>query len=110
MLKVDAGQSGRYCDGVSRRNFLQIGALAIGGMTLADVLRAEDAAGVRNSQKAMINIHLSGGPSHQDMFDLKPEAAREFRGEFNPITTNAGFQICEHFPELAKNADKFAVI
>jgi hypothetical protein len=111
MLKVDAGQSGRYCDGVSRRNFLQIGALAIGGMTLADVLRAEDAAGVRNSQKAVINIHLSGGPSHQDMFDLKPEAAREFRGEFSPISTNVpGLQICEHFPELAKMTDKYAVI
>lgn len=111
MLKVDAGRSGRYCDGVARRNFLQIGALAIGGMTLADLLRAEDAAGVRNSQKAVINIHLSGGPSHQDMFDLKPEAAREFRGEFSPISTNVpGLQICEHFPELAGMADKYAVI
>lgn len=111
MLKVDAGRSGHYCDGIARRNFLQIGALAIGGMTLADVLRAEDAAGVRNSQKAVINIHLSGGPSHQDMFDLKPEAAREFRGEFSPISTNVpGLQICEHFPELAGITDKYAVI
>ena len=111
MLKVDAGRSGRYCDGVARRNFLQIGALAIGGMTLADLLRAEDAAGVRNSQKAVINIHLSGGPSHQDMFDLKPEAAREFRGEFSPISTNVpGLQICEHFPELAKITDKYVAI
>lgn len=111
MLKVDAGRSGQYCDGASRRNFLQIGALAIGGMTLADMLRAEDAAGVRNSQKAVINIHLSGGPSHQDMFDLKPEAPREFRGEFSPISTNVpGLQICEHFPELAKITDKYAVI
>lgn len=111
MLKVDAGRSGRYCDGIARRNFLQIGALAIGGMTLADLLRAEDAAGVRNSHKAVINIHLNGGPSHQDMFDLKPEAAREFRGEFSPISTNVpGLQICEHFPELAKITDKYAVI
>ena len=111
MLKVDAGRSGRYCDGVARRNFLQIGALAIGGMTLADLLRAEEAAGVRNSQKAVINIHLSGGPSHQDMFDLKPEAAHEFRGEFNPISTNVpGLQICEHFPELAKITDKYVAI
>jgi hypothetical protein len=111
MLKIDAGRSGYFCDGVSRRNFLQVGALAIGGMTLADLLRAEDAAGVRNSQKAIINIHLGGGPSHQDMFDLKPEAPREFRGEFNPISTNVpGLQICELFPELAKITDKYAVI
>jgi hypothetical protein len=110
MLKIDMGRTGRYCDGVSRRSFLEIGALAIGGLSLPQVLRAEEASG-RTSQKAIINIHLSGGPSHQDMFDLKPEAAVEFRGEFNPIPTNVpGLQICEHMPELAKNTDKYAVI
>jgi len=80
-------------------------------LTLADLLRAEESAGIKSSHKAVINIHLGGGPSHQDMFDLKPEAANEFRGEFNPISTNVpGMQICEHFPQLATMADKFAVI
>ena len=67
--------------------------------------------GQSSSQKAIINIHLSGGPSHQDTFDLKPDAAREFRGEFNPIKTNvSGMDICEHLPQLATMADRFAVI
>jgi hypothetical protein len=66
---------------------------------------------VGSSNKAIINVHLSGGPSHQDMFDLKPEAASEFRGDFKPISTNVpGMDICEHFPQLATMADKFAVI
>lgn len=115
MLKISAGNSNRYCDGVSRRSFLKLGALsaaAAGGtFTLADLLRAEAAAGVGSSTKAIINIHLGGGPSHQDMFDLKPNAPVEFRGEFNPVKTNvSGIEICEHMPLLAKMADKYAII
>ncbi len=97
--------------GVSRRNFLKVGAAGVGGLTLADLLRAEAAAGTGSSNKALINIHLAGGPSHQDTFDLKPDAPSEYRGEFNPISTNApGLDICEHFPMLAQSADKFSVI
>jgi uncharacterized protein (DUF1501 family) len=111
MLKIRFGSTTGYCDGVSRRSFMKLGAMTIGGLTLADLMRAEAAAGVGGSNKAIINVHLSGGPSHQDMFDLKPDAPREFRGEFNPIATNVpGLEICEHFPQLAKMADKFAVI
>ncbi len=111
MLKLISGGPSRYCDGVSRRSFLQLGALGIGGLTLADVLRAEQAVGARSSTKAVINIHLGGGPSHQDMFDLKPNAPVEYRGEFNPIPTNvAGIEICEHMPKLAQMADKYAII
>ena len=111
MLSIDLGRNSRYCDGISRRNMLKLGVLGMGGLTLPGLLRAEAAAGRGSSNKAIINIHLSGGPSHQDMFDLKPDAAREFRGEFNPIKTNVeGLDICEHFPKLAKMADKFAVI
>lgn len=99
------------CNGVSRRSFLRIGALGAGGLTLAQLYQAEAQAGLADSHKAVINIHLSGGPSHQDMFDLKPEAPREFRGEFNPIPTNiAGMEICEHLPLLAKMADRFAIV
>jgi hypothetical protein len=108
MLDVSTRQASRYCDGVSRRNFLHIGALGIAGVTLADVLRAEQG---RSSTRSIINIHLGGGPSHQDMFDLKPEAPVEFRGEFNPIKTNvSGIEICELMPKLATIADKYAII
>lgn len=111
MLRLTSGQQQHYCNGVSRRSFLQMGAAGIGGLTLAGLYRAEAAAGISSSSKALINIHLGGGPSHQDMFDLKPEAPREFRGEFNPIKTNvSGIEICEHLPLLAQMADKFAVI
>lgn len=111
MLRLSSGGSSRSCDGVSRRSFLHLGALGVGGFTLADLLRAEHAAGIRTSTRAIINIHLSGGPSHQDLFDLKPLAPVEYRGEFNPIPTNVpGIEICEHLPKLARLADKFAVI
>jgi hypothetical protein len=111
MLKIRFGSKSGYCDGVLRRSFLKLGAMTIGGLTLAELLRAEAAAGVGSSNKAIINVHLSGGPSHQDMWDLKPAAPAEFRGEFNPIATNVpGMEICEHFPKLATMADKFAVI
>jgi len=114
MLTIFGSKRGDFCDGVSRRNFIKIGALGIGGATaglsLPQLLQAESAAGVKRSQKAVIVVYLPGGPSHQDMWDLKPEAPSEFRGEFKPIKTNAGFEICEHFPNLAKMGDKFAVI
>lgn len=110
MLRILTGGPSHYCDGISRRSFLQVGALGIAGVTLADILRAESRT-IGSSEKAIINIHLSGGPSHQDMFDLKPDAPAEYRGEFNPIATNVpGLEICEHFPLLATMADKFAVI
>src|ERR1051325_3155094 len=98
------------CDGIARRNFLKIGAMGLGGLALPDLLRAEAKAG-KSPSKALINVHLSGGPSHQDMWDLKPEAPSEVRGEFRPIPTNVpGMEICELFPRLAKMADKFALI
>lgn len=99
------------CDGIRRRNFLKIGALGMGGLALPDLLRLEAKDGKKSSTKALINVHLSGGPSHQDMWDLKPDAASEIRGEFRPIPTNVtGMEICELFPKLARMADKFALI
>jgi hypothetical protein len=105
------GKSGQYCDGFSRRGFLKIGALAAGGLTLPELLRAEAAAGAKATGKSIINIYLPGGPSHMDMFDLKPDAPKEYRGEFHPINTQvSGFQICELFPKLAKISKKFSVV
>ncbi len=103
----------RYCDGVSRRSFFQIGAAGLGGLTLADLLRADQqAVGTgRAANKAIINIHLGGGPPHLDMFDMKPTAPVEFRGEFRPISTNvSGIEICELFPRLAGMTDKLAIV
>ena len=111
MLNIDLGLASRYCDGISRRSMLKLGACTLGGLSLARLFEAEAAAGLGSSSKAIINIHLGGGPSHQDMFDLKPDAPREFRGEFNPIKTNvSGIEICEHMPLLAHMADKYAII
>src|SRR5437899_3307627 len=105
------GNHTRFCDGVSRRNFLKIGALGLGGLTLPQILQAESQSGIRCSHKAVIMIFLPGGPSHQDIFDLKTDAPSEIRGEFKPISTNvSGIQICEHLPLLAKMMDKMALI
>ncbi|MBS0263413.1 MAG: DUF1501 domain-containing protein [Planctomycetes bacterium] len=107
------GARAQFCDGVSRRNFLQIGAAGVAGLTLADFLRADE-SGAKNvdyKKKSIINVYLGGGPSHMDTFDLKPEAAKEFRGDFNPIDTNVpGIQICELMPQVAKMMDKFAIL
>lgn len=97
-----------FCDGISRRNFLTIGGMALGGIALPDVLRAEAQGRSGHSHKAIINIYLPGGPSHLDMWDLKPNAPREIRGEFSPIRTNVpGIEICELFPRMAAMMDKF---
>jgi hypothetical protein len=101
----------RYCDGLARRSFLRIGGLALGGLGLVDLLRAEETAGKRRSQKAVIMVYLSGGLSHHDSFDMKPAAPTEVRGEFKPIATNLpGVQICELLPKTAAMLDKFALI
>lgn len=105
------GQPYRHCDGVTRRHFLTAGALTTGGLTLAGLLRAEAAAGVQNSNKAIINIHLDGGPPHMDMIDLKPDAPAEIRGEFTGIQTAIpGYSICELMPKLAALAGKLVFI
>ena len=112
MLTLWGGKQ-RFCDGLSRRSFLQIGAFGA-GLTLAGMLRARAlAAGGApgTSGKSAIMIYLPGGPSHIDMYDMKPEAPAEFRGEFKPIPTNVpGIQICEHMPRQARMVDKLAIL
>jgi hypothetical protein len=100
-----------FCDGFSRRGFLTIGGAAMGGLALSDILKMEAQAGIGSSHKAIINIYLPGGPSHLDMWDLKPNAPVEIRGEFDPINTNVpGIQICELFPKIAAMMDKFVIV
>jgi hypothetical protein len=110
MLSI-LGPSHRLCDGISRRSFLQVGSLAMGGLSLSQLLQAEAQAGVGRSHKSVIMIFLSGGPPHQDMFDLKMDAPAEVRGEFYPIDTSVpGIQICEHLPRMAKMMHKLVPI
>src|SRR5213593_1718335 len=105
------GTSSRFCDGVSRRNFIRVGALGLGGLALPQLLQAEAQSGIRKSHKAIIMIYLPGGPPHQDMFDLKLDAPSEIRGEFKPIKTNVpGIQICEHLPRMGAMMDKLVPI
>ena len=117
MLTIVGPRQNGFCDRLDRRSFLQIGSLALGGATLSlpQLLRAEQAAATNGQQptrhKAVINIFLSGGPPHQDLVDLKPDAPSEIRGEFLPIDTNVpGIQICELLPKLAAMTDKLAII
>jgi hypothetical protein len=101
----------RFCDGLSRRSFLQIGSLGLGGLTLPQLLRAEQSGSVAKSNKSAIVVYLSGGISHLDTVDLKPEAPAEVRGEFHPIDSAVpGVQLCELLPQLAKCADRMAIL
>src|SRR5688572_15707308 len=105
--------SARYCDGLSRRGFLKAGTLAFGGLALADLLqlKAHGAVAPNRSGKSVIMICLGGGPSHVDMYDMKPDAPAEIRGEFRPIRSNvSGMKLGELLPRQAKIADKFAVV
>jgi hypothetical protein len=113
MLEV-RGPGYRCCDGVTRRSFLKVGFLGLAGLTLADHLRLQARAaenGQATKDTAVILLWLGGGPSHVDMYDLKPEAPAEFRGEFKPIATNVpGVQVGEHLPLQARHMDKMSVV
>jgi hypothetical protein len=113
MLEV-RGSAYRCCDGLSRRSFLKVGFLGLAGLSLADHLRlkaeaAENGEGTRDA--AVILIWLGGGPSHIDMYDLKPQAPAEFRGEFREVPTSvAGIRISEHLPLEARHMDKMSIV
>ncbi len=102
------------CEGLHRRDFLSAGAAGLLGLSLPDMLRAEaagDTASVRRPATGVIQIWLSGGPATIDMWDLKPGAPAEIRGEFRPIATAApGVSIAEHMPGLAKVMDRCALV
>jgi len=115
MIEIQ-GRSTRTCDGTTRRGFLRIGSLGVGGiglnaLALPDLLRLRALGAAPNNRKAVILIWQAGGPSHLDMYDLKPDAPAEFRGEFRPIATNvAGVDISEHLPLQARIMDKLAIV
>jgi hypothetical protein len=113
MLEV-RGSAYPCCDGVTRRSFLRVGFLGLAGLTLADRLRQKAVAaeqGRPSRDTAVILLWLGGGPSHIDMYDLKPDAPVEFRGEFKSIPTNVpGIAIGEHLPREARLMDKMAVV
>ena len=120
MLRI-ADSIERHCDGIHRRTFMHIGALGFGGLSLPQILAAESTNGTRqstsidsekvHSHKAIIMVYLSGGPPQMDTFDMKPDAPREVRSEFDRIDTNVpGIQVCEHMPRTAQVMDKIAVV
>src|SRR6188768_1258458 len=99
------------CNGLRRRELLQIGSLALGGLTLKQLLAAEAAGGTNREHKSVIMIYLVGGPPHQDMWDLKPDAPSEVAGPMRPTKTNVpGMEICDLFPQLAQRTDRLAII
>jgi len=114
MLRIDAGSTPAYCDGMSRRSFVQIGAAGMAAVGLPSILKAkEDSArlGVAKKDTSVILLWLDGGPSHLDLYDLKPQAPVEYRGMWQPIPTNVpGFEISELFPRQARVADKFSIV
>ncbi|MBI3863386.1 MAG: DUF1501 domain-containing protein [Planctomycetia bacterium] len=115
MLNVLSANSGiRLCDGLSRRESLQIGALGTMGLGLPQLLHAGSStgeSGLFGRARRVILLFMWGGPAHQDTWDLKPQGPEASRGEFLPIATNVpGLHISEHFPLIAQHAEKLAII
>ncbi len=101
----------RHCDGLARRGFLKAGALGLGGLTLAELLHQEAQAGVRSSRKAVIHLHLDGGPPQMDLIDPKPDAPSEIRGEFKSLPSKIpGVHLTELMPQVAAHADRFVFL
>jgi hypothetical protein len=111
MLTIQSNSNFATCDGHSRRDFIKIGSLAMGGMSLPQLLRASKANPEASKDKAIIMVYLAGGPTHMDTFDLKEDAPLEFRGDFRSIPTAAkDVRICELLPKLASQMDQCSII
>jgi Protein of unknown function (DUF1501) len=111
MLKVSGPGSITTCDGLTRRDFLQVGTLGALGFGLSDFNALKAANAVKHDDgRACIMIFNLGAPSQNDTWDPKPNAASEIRGPFKPINTKGDFQITDIFPQMAKVADKFSLV
>src|SRR5215203_3761599 len=111
MFRLDLGRTPGYCDGVTRRSFLQLGVAGMAAIGLPELLRARAESGASKKDTSVILIWLDGGPGHMDMYDMKPAAPAEYRGLWKPIRTRVpGFDITELFPLQAKVTDKFSVV
>ncbi|HQX50826.1 MAG TPA: DUF1501 domain-containing protein [Planctomycetaceae bacterium] len=120
MLRIHTGRSSAYCDGQTRRSFVQIGMAGMASLGLPQILAAQARAaeqskaagqGRANKDTSVILLWLDGGPGHMDTYDMKPEAPAEYRGIWRPISTNVpGMEVTELFPLQAKIADKFSVV
>src|SRR5262245_49539693 len=112
MLTFNGSKDVEFCDGLSRRDFMKVGGLGVLGLTMTDLLAAEQArAAAAQSDMNCIILFLVGAPSHLDTWDLKPDAPAEIRGPFKPIPTSVpGIEIGEHFPMMGQIADKYALI
>ncbi|HEV3437958.1 MAG TPA: DUF1501 domain-containing protein [Gemmata sp.] len=114
MFRLDLGSARRSCDGIDRRNFLQIGVAGMATLGLPELLRAKSKSTQSQSSSkntSVILIWLDGGPGHMDMYDMKPDAPAEYRGIWKPIRTKVpGFDITELYPKQAKVTDKFSVV
>jgi hypothetical protein len=112
MFRLDLGSTRRYCDGMSRRSFFQLGVAGMASVGLPGLWRARAAsAGGSRPGTSVILLWLDGGPSHMDLYDMKPEAPAEYRGIWKPIRTRVpGFDITELFPRQARVTDKFSVV
>src|SRR5213593_2296096 len=110
MFRLDLGGSRRYCDGLSRRSFLQFGVAGMASVGLPQLLRAREASPARKNTSVIL-LWLDGGPSHMDLYDMKPEAPAEYRGLWKPIRTRVpGFDITELFPKQAQVTDRFSIV
>src|SRR5207247_8044226 len=120
-MLVIPGKMGTLCDGTTRREFMRVGSAALFGMSLPQLfaLQAQTTSGPEakagkkgfGRARSVILLFLQGGPSHLDIWDPKPDAPSNIRGEFKPIKTNVdGIQLSETMPLLSKHADKYTLI
>src|SRR5437764_12952882 len=110
MLGFESNRGVRSCDGLTRRDFLRAGSLAV-GLSLTELAQLQQLGAASRNEKSCIQLFLVGGPGHLDTWDLKPDAPDHIRGPFRPIRTNVpGVALCEHFPLMAQMADRFAIV
>src|SRR5262245_33112248 len=113
MFRLDLNRGDKYCDGLSRRSFLKVGVSGLAAMGLGDLarLRAQAPAAGASHDTSVILLWLDGGPSHMDLYDMKPDAPEEYRGIWRPIRTRVpGFDVSPLFPRQARVTDKFSIV